>query len=171
MVPDATTAVTTTSSTSKPRGRNGPHPAPPVPTQPPTPTPPTSAMESIIALAAVSTTMMANHMMQSGFNTGLATQPASVPKRPLSPLPDVREELHLFMRSFGEFHGLSEETVESASTALKEKGYSPFVLQDKSLDIARIQELTGLNEGTVYGLRQFAGKWVEKQEAKRARLN
>ena len=75
------------------------------------------------------------------------------------------------MRSFGKLHGLSDEIVESAFVALQEKEYSPFVLQDKDLDIARIRELTGLNEGAVLGLRQFAGSWVERQGAKRACYN
>ena len=75
------------------------------------------------------------------------------------------------MRSFGKSQGLSNEIVEAAIPVLNEKGYSPFVLQDKNLDIARIMELTGFSEGAVCGLRQFAGNWVERQEAKRARYN
>jgi hypothetical protein len=110
-------------------------------------------------------------MMQSGFNSGLGNQLASSLKRPPSPLPDVHEELNHLMDSFGKFHGLSNEAVKSAFTALHDKEYSPFVLGDKDLDIKRIRELTGLNEGTVLGLRQFAGEWVERQRAKRARYN
>ena len=75
------------------------------------------------------------------------------------------------MNSFGKFHGIPDAMVESAFVALKEKGYSPFVLQDKNLDVVRIGELTGLSEGAVLGLRQFAGNWVERQEVKRARYN
>lgn len=102
---------------------------------------------------------------------GSGSQPVSVPKRPLSPLPDVHEELELLIHAFGKFHGLSDEVIDSAFIALHGTGYSPFVLKDKELDVARIKELTGFNEGTVLGLRQFAGDWVERQGAKRARYN
>ena len=115
--------------------------------------------------------MMMNHMMQSAVNPNLGSQPVSSLKRPLSPLPDIHEELNLFMHSFGQFHGLSDEVIKSALAALQDKGYSPFVLKDKDLDVARIRELTGLNEGAVLGLRQFAGDWVERQKVKHARYN
>lgn len=113
--------------------------------------------------------MMMNTMMNGGFGAGSGSQQIS--KRPLSPLPDVHEELELLVHSFGNFHGLSDEAINSAFTALHRMGYSPFVLGDKGLDVARIRELTGLNEGAVLGLRQFAGDWVERQKAKRTRYN
>jgi hypothetical protein len=115
--------------------------------------------------------MMMNHMMHGGLNLGPGNQSASPLKRPLSPLPDVHEELDLLMDSFGRFHGLSDEVVRSASKALQDEGYSPFVLRDKELNTARIRELTGLSEGAVLGLRQFAGEWVDRQRAKRARYD
>jgi hypothetical protein len=115
--------------------------------------------------------MMMNHFIQNNLDSTTRKKSPPTQKHPLSPLPDVREELQLLMESFQKFYGLSDEETESAITALKEKGYTPFVLQDKSLDVGRIGELTGLNEGAVLGLRQFAGNWVERQEAKRTRYN
>ena len=112
--------------------------------------------------------MMMNHMMHGRLNLGPGNQSASPLKRPLSPLLDVHEELNLLMDSFGRFHGLSDEVVRSASKALQDEGYSPFVLRDKELNTAQIRELTGLSEGAVMGLQQFAGKWVDRQRAKRA---
>ena len=109
--------------------------------------------------------------MHNGLHLGAVNQPVPIPKRPLSPLLDVREELGFFIRSFGQFHGLSDEEVESTSKALQDKGYSPFALKAKDLDVQRIGELTGLNEGRVLGLREFAVDWVDRQMAKRARYN
>lgn len=109
--------------------------------------------------------------MQNGLHLGLANQPVQIPKRPLSPILDVCDDLGLFMRSFGKFHGLSNEEIEPASKALQDKGYSPFALKAKDLDVRRIGELTGLNEGRVLGLREFANDWVDRQTAKRARYN
>jgi len=165
-----TAPIIATPTALKPRGRNGPYPTIPTPAALPNP-PPTSATESVLALTVASATMMMNHMMQSTLNPNLANQPVLSLKRPLSPLPDVHEELNLFMHSFGQFHGLSDEIIGSAFVALQDKGYSPFVLKDKDLDVARIRELTGLNEGAVLGLRQFAGDWVERQKVKRTRYD
>jgi len=162
------TPIVAVQTTSKPRGRNGPHPITPVPT--PTP-PPSTATESILALTVASATMMMNQMMHGGLNHSLGGPSIPVSKHPLSPLLDIHEELDLLVQSFGRFHGLSNEVVESACRALQDKGYSPFVLKDKELNVARIEELTGLDEGAVLGLRQFAGDWVNRQEAKRARYN
>lgn len=67
---------------------------------------------------------------------------------------------------FGKLHGLSDEMVEAAISALDKQGYSPFVLQDKNLDVTKIEQLMGFNEGVVCGLWQFAGNWVERQNAK-----
>ena len=115
--------------------------------------------------------MMMNHMMQNTLNPNLGNHLIPNLKRPLSPLPDVREELRLLIHSFGQFHRLPDEIVESAFAALQDKGYSPFVLKDKDLDIARVMELTNLNEGTILALRQFAGEWIERQKVKRARYD
>ncbi|KAF9778377.1 hypothetical protein BJ322DRAFT_1114188 [Thelephora terrestris] len=167
-----TTSAVATPTTSKPRGRNGPHPAIPIPALIPVPSPsPSSATESMLTLMVASNTMMMNHMVQNGLNSGLGNQLSPGLKRPLSPLPDVCGELKLFMNSFGEFYRLSNGVVEAAFTALQDKGYSTFVLGDKDLDIKRIGELTGLSEGVVLGLRQFAGDWVERKQAKRGRYN
>ena len=75
------------------------------------------------------------------------------------------------MPSFGQLHGLSDEEVESAFKALQDKGYSPFILKAKDLDVKWIGELTGLNEDTTLALREFAGDWVGRQTAKRARYD
>jgi len=115
--------------------------------------------------------MMMNTVMNGGFGAGPGNQPVLTQKRPLSPLPDVHEELKLLMHSFGEFHGLSNEAIDFAFTALHDAGYSPFVLKDKELDLTRIKELTDFSEGAVLGLRQFAGDWVERQKPKRCRYD
>ena len=102
---------------------------------------------------------------------GVGNQITQDLKRPLSPIPDVHEELDLFMISFGKFSGLPDEEVKPAFMALKAKRYSPFVLADKELNIKRIGELTSFKEGDVLGLRKFADDWVERQKSKRARYN
>ena len=91
----------TTPAISKPRGQNGPYPITPA-LPPPPPPPPSSATESLLALAVASTTVMMNCMMQNGL--GIGNQITQDLKQPLSPIPDVHEELdcqeHGIFRTF-----------------------------------------------------------------------
>lgn len=136
-------------------------------TGPSSSTPTTSALESLVAVLAASTTVMLNNMLQGAPNLGSQQGPQ---KRPNSPLPEACDWLHLCLDSFGEERGLPKSTIATAITALAEKSYSPHELGDAQLDINRISELTGLPEGVVVGLRNFAGEWVRRQTAKRSRL-
>jgi hypothetical protein len=156
--------------TPKPRGQNGPHPSS-ITAVPDTgrssSTPSTSALDSLVAVLAASTTVMLNNMLQGSPNLGSQPGPH---KRPPSPLPEAQDWLRLCLNSFGEERGLPKDTISTAITALAEKSYTPHELGDARLDIDRVSELTRLPEGTVVGLRNFAGEWVRRQTAKRSRL-
>ncbi|KAF9778350.1 hypothetical protein BJ322DRAFT_1114163 [Thelephora terrestris] len=155
--------------TPKPRGRGGPY-SPPVTTAPiinPSNTT-TSTMESLVAVLAASTTVMLNNMLQSSHASGSQQKPPT--KRPASPLPDVKDWLHLCLRSFGEERGLMDDVVSAAIVALKAKGYTPNELCSDKLDVDRICKLTNLPEGVVIGLQIFSSEWVDRQTSKRARV-
>lgn len=125
-------------------------------------------MESLIAVLTASTTVMLNNVLQN--SSSLGNQQRSPLKRPASPLPDLKDGLKLCLSSFCEKKGLSEDCATAAIAALDANGYSPYELDDEKLNIGRIRELTGFNEGQVIGLRKFAGEWIEQQDAKRARI-
>ena len=157
-------------ATPKSRGRTGPHPPPAAlaTSHPPTSAPTTSAIESLVAVLAASTTVMVNNMLQNSENQ--ASQPSQPAKRPASPLPEVRDWLNLCISSFGEERGLPRDTITTAIATLAAKSYTPHELGNDRLDIDHISELTNLPEGVVVGLRNFAGEWVKRQTAKRSRL-
>ena len=157
-------------ATPKARGRTGPYPplAALATSHPPTSAPTTSAIKSLVAVLAASTTVMVNNMLQNSQNPG--SQLSQPTKQPASSFPEVQDWLSICISSFGEERGLSRDTIAMAITALAAKSYTPHELGNDRLDIDHISELTGLPEGVVVGLRNFTSEWVKRQTAKRSRL-
>ena len=115
-------------ATPKAHGQTGPYPplAALATSYPPTSAPTTSAIKSLIAVLAASTTVIVNNMLQNSQNPG--SQLSQPTKWPASPLPEVQDWLNICISSFGEERGLSRNTIAMAIAALAAKSYTPHEL-------------------------------------------
>jgi len=101
----------------------------------------------------------------------LSTPPLPFQRAPSSPPPDVEHELVACMTSFGRSKVLADTAINAAIEKLSALGYTPDVLAGTDTNNKRIEEVSGLPEGTVCALRGFARKWCGKVTAKRARMD
>jgi hypothetical protein len=85
-------------------------------------------------------------------------------------LPAVEDELKSCVLAFGRSKALAENSTNSAIESLSALGYTPDVLADNDISNERVQQVSGLPEGTVSALRKFSREWCTQLEAKRARM-
>lgn len=99
----------------------------------------------------------------------VSSLPTSSPQ-PSSPALAVKDELSIFLNSFGRAKGILANVIAEIGDRLADAHYSPDSLSEPSLTSDRLQELTGLPEGQVYALRKFSRQWCGKIDVKRAKL-
>ncbi|KAF8147039.1 hypothetical protein K438DRAFT_1990008 [Mycena galopus ATCC 62051] len=163
------TGVNTAESTSKPRGRTGPFPAQ------------SSAMGSAASDTTnlILTTMVpVMAMMAQNMANNVSTPTAGIPPVPRappspvqasSPPPPVEDDLDVFFDAFCRAKNIPSGHMDAARAHLRDAFYTPDILSEQSVTSERLQELTGLPEGSVLQLRKFARQWSGKIEGKRAR--
>ncbi|KAJ8081482.1 hypothetical protein PM082_007327 [Marasmius tenuissimus] len=86
-----------------------------------------------------------------------------------SPPPAIEDELSQCLERFGKRRKISDSLVAQAKGQLATHGYFPDALA--GLEVQRIQELTGLDEGSSEGLKRYAESYSQKIEGKRERRN
>ena len=74
------------------------------------------------------------------------------------------------MLAFGKSRALADGVVNSATENLSALGYTPDVLADNDINNERVEQVSGLPEGTVSALRKFSRGWCVQLEAKKARM-
>ena len=99
------------------------------------------------------------------------TNSISPSRRESSPPPNVEDELESCLVAFGHSKALADVVINTAITQFSSHGYTPDILADSDISNERIQEVSGLPEGTVAGLRKFARNWCGQLEVKRARIS
>jgi len=99
------------------------------------------------------------------------------PTRDSSPEPDIRssspppveEEMEAYLESFKVTRKVPEDELNIAKQQLLAEDFTPDVLGDSSMSIARIQELTGFREGRSRQLKRDADLFAKKISVKRQR--
>ncbi|KAF7329562.1 hypothetical protein MKEN_00219100 [Mycena kentingensis (nom. inval.)] len=146
---DETMPVIPTGRISKPRGRTG---------TPLTVAEPSgsfdAAMAAVAATAQLATAMMAKFGQQGDAAAPRVAAAPSPPPARSSPPPSIADELDDFVAGLRTARNLTPDLLTERNSRLTD---------------ARLMEMTGLNEGQVMQMRDYAERWANRIQGKRTR--
>jgi hypothetical protein len=96
-----------------------------------------------------------------------STSTAAAPMPPSSPPPQYEDELRICLEAFGRAKNIDDDTISWCVDAFQNEEYTADVINEAT--VGRLQEITGLSEGSCLALKKFSREWCGRIERKRAK--